>query len=359
MEIIEVNPVDVLRSARNALGFNERGTILIDEPFLCEVLRRSLAHISPCSSSSLISRVLDTLQFLELDQSQLKERIERQVENLILGGDFLETSQSSISIASNSRWLHLASPTFIIRKSKTVYLFGSSKDGVIPLPQTLKSRIIYDGFIRHMKGESGENIGPILRDLGWLELSERTWMKTPKQILDKDFVQSLLTHLEEQPESGPMENLEIFQSKERSRNYSRRWKNPTNETGNFVCRRPQAYGAPIWGMCKVEDGITKKHLSFPYKYSPWRGCDQAWHIMLGVDSMEGMPQEIVVQEERESVKILFFSPIPMWAIRRLLLIGKPIPNASALYGFTVPVREFDSELEILKNNLWLSIKKEG
>ena len=54
------------------------------------------------------------------------------------------------------------------------------------------------------------------------------------------------------------------------------------------------------------------------------------------------------------VVVEFFSPIPAWAQRRLDMIGHPVPAAGTLFAYRMGEQEWQSEKQILEDDLWLS-----
>jgi hypothetical protein len=114
------------------------------------------------------------------------------------------------------------------------------------------------------------------------------------------------------------------------------------------------YGAPIWGYAKFENGTLKKFLDFPLKGTRWRGCDMAWQLQMAIDACQGTPQQYAVQPDREGAYLDLFSPLPLWAERRLALFGHQVARRNSLFTYWLPSRELQSEEEFLQKYLWLS-----
>lgn len=355
MEIIEITADEVLKECRHTMGLPEATADALDDTLLAALLRRGAGILAPCSPSTLASSILESLQYLGHDEETLQVRIDVVIENLIVGGDLLELSQVTIDdSAAKGTWIFAAPPAFVARRSGSVFLVGLTPDDVAPLPDSLKVRISYDGCARVIQTEAGEDLPTILRELGLLELSERTWLKMPKREFAGSFLETMTRRLEAQPASGTTDDIKIIDPISSVDYYRGRWTKPRRESGNFIARRPQMYGAPIWGFAKFENGTLAKFLDFPLKGTRWRGCDVAWHLQMAIDQCRGTPQQYRKRSEKEGAYLDFFSPIPLWAQRRLALFGRTVAWHKSLFSFWLPDRELASEEEFLQNHLWLS-----
>ncbi len=50
----------------------------------------------------------------------------------------------------------------------------------------------------------------------------------------------------------------------------------------------------------------------------------------------------------------FFSPLPLWAQRRLMIFGRPMPPEKCLMSYWLPSGEAKVEERFLQDRLWLS-----
>src|SRR6185437_6444359 len=109
--------------------------------------------------------------------------------------------------------------------------------------------------------------------------------------------------------------------------------------GDFLARRPQAYGADLWCAVRVEEGLPVKLVEFPLHDPVAPARDEAWRFQMAVDAMRGKPQQYRVAPvtgRTESV-VSFFSPLPGFAERYLQLVGMALPDApKALLAFRLP-----------------------
>jgi len=355
MVIAEISLELVLRATREALGLRASADRLIDDPLLAALLRRAAGILCPCSPSTLHAAVLGSLQYLEEDTVALSERIEAAIEGLMILGDLLELSQITIDDPSaKGTWLFAAPPGFVVRSSGSVVFLGLSRDELTPLPEALKSRIEYEGFARILRPEASEDLSSSLRDLELLELSESVWLRQPNHVPADDLYEGMLRRLKDQPPSGFIDGLTLLRPGHNVDYYAGRWASPKDESGCFVARRPQAYGAPVWGYALLENGHAVRFLDFPLRGSTWRGCDVAWHLQMAIDYCHGSPQGYRLRPAQDGVFIDFYSPLPLWAQRRLTVIGRVVARKGCLFSFWLPEYELRAEEEFFQGRLWLA-----
>jgi hypothetical protein len=354
MVVQQITNEEVVSLSRRILGLpGEAG--IHDEAFLAALVRRAAGILCPCSERTLFRAVLESLDRLADDAAQLETDVETAVEKAIIAGDLLEFSQATTGDPSaKGTWVFAAPPSFAARSSGSVFLIGIAPDEPSPLPPSLSDRIIYERHFRLLRQESSENLPQILRELGVLEVSEQTWLKLPKEETARTFLDRLDRELMAQPVSGSVPDLLILDSTRDPSYYKGRWTAPRRETGCFVARRPQAYGAPLWGFAHLADGVLDKFLDFPLRRHRWRGSDFAWHLQLAIDSCRGAPQKYRRRRDATGVCLDFFSPLPLWAERRLAIIGRPVERGHCLFTYQFPERELAAEEEFLRKRLWLA-----
>lgn len=357
MVITVVEPDEVLRITRASLGL-PLSDALNDPVLLAALVRRAGGILCPCSSRTLARAVLEAFDRLVEDSQQLSEDIDEAIENAMIAGDLLELRRVTTDDASaKGTWVFAAPPAFIARPTGSVFLVGITPDEPCPLPQSLAGRVIYDRHYRLIAAEPGENLPAILRELGVLELSERAWLKLPREEGARDFGDRLEHELKTQPPSGEVKDLLILDSARDTTYYRARWATPKRESGCFVARRPQAYGAPIWGFALLADGRLTNFLDFPTKGAAVRGCDFAWHLQMAIDYSRGAPQQYRLRSTPDGPCLDFYSPLPLWAERRLAMIGETSAREGCLFSYRIPERELATEEEFLAKRLWLTRKQ--
>ena len=290
MVIVQVSATEVLRSSRAALGVLASSDGAIDDAMLAASLRRAAGILCPCSLSTLVAAVLESLQHL-VEEDAVTERVTAAAEGLIVGGDLLELSQvTTDDPAAKGTWIFAAPPGFVVRPGGSIFLLGIVPDEATPLPASLSARVVCEGFVRVLSPQPPEDLRSVLSELGLRELSTSAWLKAPKPESATELQGNMLRRLAEQPPSGAVADISILDPVRSVGYYSGRWVIPTHESGNYVARRPQAYGAPLWGFASLVDGNVTRFLDFPMKGARWRGCDAAWHLQMAIDRCRETPQ---------------------------------------------------------------------
>ncbi|MDO8589231.1 MAG: hypothetical protein Q7T82_19565 [Armatimonadota bacterium] len=355
MVIAKSSADEVLKISRETLGLSAPSNGMFDDAMLAASLRRGAGILCPCSASTLVASVLESLQYLIEDTADVAERVAAAVESLVIGGDLLELNQvTTDDPAVKGTWLFAAPPGFIVRPAGSIFLVGILPDELTPLPASLNARVAREGFARVLTPQPSEDLPSVLRDLGLLERSESSWLKAPKPESAIDMRNGMLRLLSEQPPSGAVADISLLDPSRNVDYYAGRWISPKSESGDYVGRRPQAYGAPIWGIVRLIDGHVTGFLDFPLRGTLWRGCDVAWHLQMAIDQCHGKPQRYRRRPTSGGVCLDFFSPLPLWAERRLAVLGRPASREKCLFSYWIPDRELASEEAFLQERLWLS-----
>ena len=354
MVVQQIEAAEVVSFSRRALALPGAAGVH-DEAFLAALVRRAAGILCPCSDRTLFRGVLESLEHLADDTERLIADVETAVEKAMISGDLLELSQvTTDDPAAKGTWVFAAPPTFVVRPNGSVFLMGITPDEPSPLPPSLSARIVPHRHYRLIHPQPSENLPLILRELGVLELSEQSWLKLPKEETARNFRDRLERELRTQTASGSVADLLILDSARDPSYYRGRWLAPKRETGCFVARRPQAYGAPLWGFALLTEGALDKFLDFPFRRDRWRGSDFAWHLQMAIDSCRGVPQKYRRRLTAEGTCLDFFSPLPLWAERRLAIIGRPVERERCLFTYQIAEPELAAEEEFLQKRLWLS-----
>lgn len=355
MTITVIEPEDVLAGCRQTLGLPDTGDASISDTLLAALLRHNAGILCPCSRTTLRAALLESLQYLSEDEDALPGRIDAVIEGMIVGGDLLELSDVAIDDpAVKGTWVFVAPPSYISRPGGSTFLTGIVRDQDTYLPHTLASRIIYEGFNRIIVPDPDEDLAGELRGLGLQQLSEAVWLKAPKAGTAEDMLNGMERRLESQAQSGTIDDLQILDPAQLVTYYRGRWITPKTQTGTFVARRPQEYGAPIWCFVRLTEGVSDRLLDLPLRKSRWRGCDVAWHMQMAIDHCRHDPQLYRRSRADGSVRLDFFSPLPQWSQRRLMIFGRSVPRESSLMSFILPAAEAEPEEQFLRDRLWLS-----
>jgi hypothetical protein len=354
MVITEISAREVVRLSRETLCLPVPVNSEIDDPQIAGSIRRAAGILCPCSLSTLVSAVLDSFRYLSGDDDDNAERLFAAAEALIICGDLLELNQVTIDDpAVKATWIFAAPPSFVQRPGGNIFLIGITPDSPTSLPSSINARVSYEGCTRVLTPEPSENLPAILRELGLHELPTSTWLKAPKSGSATELRDTMNQRLSAQPLSGAVADVSILDPARNVQYYPGRWVSPTNESGNFVSRRPQAYGAPLWGFAQLVNGVVNRFLDFPLKGYRWRGCDLAWQLQMAIDHCRGTPQHYRRRPDSTGAVLDFFSPIPLWAQRRLAVLGRPVSRERCLFSYWIPERELASEESFLQNQLWM------
>jgi hypothetical protein len=344
---------EVLAGCRRMLGLSSQDAT-IDRAFLAALLRHTAGIFCPCSAATLRAAALESMQHLSEDEG-LASKVDDAIEGLVVGGDLLELSQVTTDDPSaKGTWLFAAPPTFVMRPSGSIFLTGIVADRDTYLPSELMSRIRYDGYTRAIMPAPAEGLSEQLIALGLQKLSEENWLKLPKFQKAEELRDAIAGKLRMQQRSGDIPDLQIIDPSRPVTYYRGRWIKPKRQSGVFVARRPQQYGAPIWCVVDLEDGEPRKLLDFPTPRSRWRGCDEAWRLQMAIDRANGTPQVYRVRGAGEYAYVDFFSPLPLWAERHLMLVGRHEAPEKCLFSYRLRSGELAAEEEYLQKHLWLA-----
>lgn len=355
MAIAVISSGDVLKASARALGVPEPAGNGIDGVLLASLLRRTAGIACPCSRSTLAATAFESLQFLTGDDDALREKVGDAIESLVVVGDLLELNQVTLEDpAAKHTWIFCAPPSFVMRPSGGIFILGIVADEVTPLPTSLHQRVVHQGFTRVLPPLPAENLRSVLGDLGLREISRSVWLKSPNPEAASGLHERMVRRLAEQSPSGAIADLLILHPERDVRHYARRWDRPTNESGQYVARRPQDYGAPIWGFATLKDGAVTKFLDFPLRGTRWRGCDVAWHLQMAIDQIRRTPQRYRRRPSSGGACLDFFSPLPLWALRHFEVLGHPAPRENSLFSYWIPEDELAVEEEFLHASLWLA-----
>lgn len=353
MAVAVITRDEVLAGCRRMLGLSPQDAA-IDSAFFAALLRHTAGICCPCSAATLRAVALESLQYL-FEDGEFASKIDDAIEGLVVGGDLLELSQVTTDDPSvKGTWLFAAPPSFVMRPSGSIFLTGIVADRDTYLPSELMSRIHYDGYTRAIMPTPGEGLPEELTALGLQKLSEENWLKLPKTQKAKELRDAMVGKLRTQQRSGDIPDLQIIDPSRPVTYYRGRWLRPKRQSGLFVARRPQEYGAPIWCTVELEDGQPRKLLDFPTPRTRWRGCDEAWRLQMAIDRTNGTPQVYRVRIAGEYAYLDFFSPLPLWAERRLMLVGRHEESEKCLLSYRVRSSELAAEEEFLHKHLWLA-----
>lgn len=336
------------------LGLDPEALDLTTPEGLAGALRRAASYLCPCSAATLVRAVVRPLRGLVPDMEQAKELVDATLEAMISHGDVLEQPEMQDGSPTARVLLYAAPASFVVRQSGLVVLLGVAADQLSPLPAELERRIQYLGHVRRLSPSSAtEDLRVELRQLGLLELASDAWLKGPKPNTATQALTASDRALDIVPPSRDIPGLLLLDPTKPVRYYPGRWTEPKAQTGRFVARRQQAYGADLWCYVHLTNGQPERMIDLPQRGSRWRGCDEAWHLQMAIDAQRGAPQRFRVTPSGDAVVLELFSPAPAWARRRWDAIGEPVPSAGSLFAYRIAKVEIDEEQRFMREALWL------
>lgn len=350
MAIEAVAPEDVVIEARRQFGLMGGG---VDEIFLAACVRRAAALGGGAARPTLLRQCAAALAHLA--GADLADRLDAVIESLTVGGDLLELDAvASGETKASATWLFPAPFGFVMTRGANAHLVGMGRDDLVPLPDTLKSRVVYDGSRRLLAPQAGEDLRGLLADLGLPEIAEAVWLKAPKAETAAGHLARMKCKLDQRGPSGSIPDLQVLDFSSSPAFYRGRWTTSANRSGVYIARRPQAYQADRWGLAQLQAGECMKFLDLPLANSRWRGCDVAWHTQMAIDAERSAPQVYRKVAAADAVRFDFFSPLPLWAQRRLAVVGRPANAEKCLLSFAVDASEAEAEEQVLRDRLWLA-----
>ncbi len=351
--ITELSTTEVIAYCRSFLGIETESTEL-DDVLLAELLRRSAGILCPCSRVALRAAVVECMSYLHPDTNALAAQLEDLIQDMIVTGDLLELFDVATDDPEvKGTWVFSAPPSYVVRRNGSIFLIGISSDQDSFLPEDLNGRVVYSHVTRYIVPNSDENLAERLSEHGLNHHPDDVWLKSPKEQAPAELIERYQKQLSAKLACGEIAGLEILNGAAKVTYYRGRWGPPLRQSGTFIARRPQEYGAPLWSFVELLEGVPQRILDLPLKNFRWRGCDAAWQLQLAIDYCEGRPQRYRRRVTTNNACFNFFSPLPLWAQRRLMIIGRELPPEKSLCAYEIPIAEAEQEEKNLQQNLWL------
>jgi hypothetical protein len=339
------------------LGLDSTSISLTSAESLAASLRRAASFMCPTSPSRLVDAVMETIAPVSAN-SVAREHLVHLLDLLVAGGDLLELRDN---VGRATRLLFLGPPSYIERAPGTYLLVGIRPFGTPLVTAELGEQIEWEGHTRtiHLGPETAAeqlaaaDLQPIERE---------RWVAGPRSESAQSLVLRLVARLDAAGPSGDIQDLVVLDPTTPVRYYRGRWRSPKQtDSGNFIARRPQAYGADLWCFVRLKDGQPKRLIDFPIDDPVAPGRDDAWRVQMAIDALRGAPQQYcIVHCDNDAAKIEFFSPIPGFAERYLQLVGLALDDTKgALFSFRVPNAALTALERLLGEMLWLIAMTNG
>lgn len=357
----QLTAIEVQAQKVKELGLDPECADLTSIEVIASALRRIAGYLCPCSGVTLVRNIVRPLRGLVDDLDTARSMVEETLDALIAHGDILEQQDISEDLRSGvSHLLYAAPASFVARRSGAVILLGIAQDQVSALPEEIEARIEYINHVRRLTATLDEDLPSDLKQLGLIEISYDMWLRSPPALSPAQHLQNFNQLLDEAPPSRDVPGLLLLDPDRPVHYYRGRWVEPRSQTGRFVGRRSQAYGADLWSYVEVSGGNPERLIDLPSSSSRWRGCDEAWRLQLAIDAQRGRPQRFRLGSGPSGSVILeLFSPIPMWGRRRWDAVGEPVPRSGCLFAYRLAEAEADEEARFAHEALWLDELRES
>ena len=337
------------------LGLDPSARDLTSVEAIAGALRRTASFLCPCTARTLVRGVVSPLRGLVDDLAMTKDLVEDTLDAMIAHGDILEHRDIEGEPGCGAALLLYAAPAgFVVRESGAVLLLGVASDQISAVPDDLDARIEYVNHVRRLTPGPGEDLRSELLQLGLIAISYSGWLRLPPCETCAEHVARLDLLLDAAQPSRDVPGLSLLDPTRGVGYYRGRWVEPRAQSGRFVARRSQAYGADLWCYLEMRDGNPERLIDLPVGGSRWRGCDEAWHLQIAIDAQRGEPQRFRIRLGPEGTRALeFFSPVPAWARRRWDAVGEPVSASGCLFAYRLGEAELAEEMRFAREALWL------
>ena len=334
------------------LGLDQASFDLTSVEATAAALRRAASFLCPCAATTLVRAVADPLRGLVDPTEDTRGMVRETLEAMLAHGDFFEHRDiEEHATRSAAVLIYSAPPSFVVRESGTAILLGTSN----PAPDSLTTRIEYVNHLRRLHPVPGEDLSAELLQVGFTKISHQQWLQAPQLESPAQHLAHLDRLLDRAQPSGDVPGLSLLDWERPVRYYPGRWTSTGSYSGRSVARREQAYGGDLWCYIEMSGGRPERLVDLPLADSRWRGCDEAWRLQMAIDAYRGSVQLFRINPgPGNSYVMQFFSPIPMWARRRLDSVGHPVSSPGCLFAYRLAEAELAEEVRFASDVLWLA-----
>lgn len=358
MGVAVLSPQQVAERALASLGLDGAGVDLFSTEALAAAVRRAASFSCPATPTTLVRIVMDALGGLPGYDEGIRAQLDLVIDALVGVGDLLELPSGEPD--GPKRQIYLGYPAFVRRRSGAHVLIGVRPDGEPLATGKLAQLIEFDGHLRVVRPGSDLDQLMMVNDIA--ERSVSQWLQVPRPRSPVELLWEYTMRLDAAGPSGEIEGARILDPAASVRYYRGRWRAPkSGDSGMFVARRPQAYGADLWCAARFDDGRFVQLVDLPLFGSLVPAADEAWELQAAIDAERGHRQRVRLRPTSDvaSKAIDFFSPLPSWAQRRLDLFGTPLlAGRGSLFTYSLPADEVSEELDFLADRLWMSTETE-
>lgn len=343
-----------------SLWLDETTTDAFSAEALSALLRRAASFLCPAPPRRLVDAVLEALSPLDEASLVTRQQVATYLDLLVSIGDLIELPAQPDHI---SRQIYLAPPSSVEKAPGQYLLLGVRPNGKPIVNESLSAGVQNEGHTRTLNLDA--QLAPArLRAAGLHVLPRDHWLNRPRVEQAAAVVDVMRQRLDRVGESGQIGGLTILDPTASVHYYRGRWRPlGPRDSGDFVARRPQAYGADLWCFVRAEHGFPRALVDLPADDLTAAGCDEAWRTQAAIDALAGTPQAMRVGPASGAPgerRLDLFSPVPRWAQRNLELVGIPISRVKgALISYRVPKLAVDNLSAFFADMLWMHVSEEG
>ena len=350
-----ISPDNAARFATDLLGLAGQGIALSSTEGLAVSLRRAASVLCPATPRQLVQAVLDAVVPLSPVDSVSRDTLTDLVDALVACGDLIELSEESDEKAR--RLLYLGPPTYVEKSPGKFLLSGVKPFGEPLVDDELIPLIEYDQHRRTIELDP-DGAQAVLASCRLREVSRGAWAQIPdKAITAESFAREFANRLASMDRSGQIAGLTIIDPRRPTRYYKGRWREPRiGDTGNYVARRPQSFGADRWCYVQLNNGQPCRLLDLPIDPVAF-ARDEAWRLLAACDAASSQPQTYRTYDADACDFLLtdLFSPLPSWAQKYLELVGTPVTRSrGALMTYQMSRAAAKDAQTLLQDALWMA-----
>lgn len=346
---------DVVALAVRTLGLDPEVFVLEYPEAICASLRRAASFLCPTTPRVVIDTTMEVLSPL-LTEPLKRDDVSALLDQLVSTGDLLELADATSD--RTARMLYLGPPSYVEKAPGRYLLTGIRPSGRALVPDVVT--VEHVGHTRIAGVDSGEPDN-LLTSLGLHRISTKQWIQDPGRLSAATYLGEFEQRLAAARPAGHIDNLTVIDPTKSPTFYRGRWRPPAaGDDGVFVGRRPQAYGADLWCVVRLVDGMPERLVDLPVGGPVWPARDEAWRLQAAIDSEHGTPQTFRTVAIPGTTPVEYivdmFGPLPTWAERFLELAGTAVDRSrGALLSYRIPASALDELQSVLSGTLWMSM----
>lgn len=360
MTVFALGAADVSERLARRLGLDPTVHDAFTREATAEALRRAASLLCPATPGEIVDAVKAVLVPLAGTAGVDREDLVTQLDLLIANGDLLELRQSG---ERTTRLIYLGPPSYVTKVPGQYLLLGVRPEARPLLDEELSESLEHEGHLRFATLDP--ETGPaVLKAAGLQEVRADRWLRHPRPVAAADHVAALRLRLGAALEAGAVEGLEVLDPAKPVHYYRGRWRSlEATDRGDFIGRRPQAYGAAAWCFVRVVDGRPTRLVDLPAEDAAAHARDEAWRLQAAIDAARGTPQRYRLRQvpRHETTCILdLFGPVPSWTARQLDLVGTPVEKSQgALFSYRLGGAAIPTATKLLTDMLWMQPRDDG